>query len=882
MNHSRSRQIIRILKRLFWLGLMSALIAGGVFIFSPTFSRNWRSFVIEQLEMRGVHLDFAKLTVDPFRGIVARDVQVFNDDDHTQVVAKVERVNLDFDFGKMLRGDFTVEALDLAETNISLPVDPEHPELTVVDVKDLTARIFLTDDRLDIKKAEGVLEGIQISVTGSIMLPKRDPNQETRKKTGAENAAKRLKFIRDNRQQIQSGVQWLSRFQFAQKPRVEVVVNGNLEKLQNIEARVMLSARGLGYGTYVCEQVEATAEYNAGFFDLTRLYLKDKVGTVEASGGWQMGGDEVRFRLSTSADLQGLASAFFNREFLKEFVLYESPNLSMDGTWYVKGEKSKGARPLNVLGQLQAGRFNSRGEIFEGLALNFGVDPVGFYVRDGVLRHKSGSLSFQTMFHQEQGLRYRARLQMDPAAFLPFVSKEATRELIQRFKFTEASSIYAVIEGGGAELKPEAIKTIAQVEARNFSYRGVSFDEAEGEIELAGPINIYRNMSGRRGGGVGVAEEVYVNLKERWLRLKGVSGTMEPVAVTSCFAPAVADYISRYKLSQGTEVAVSGTIGFSEEKFNDLKIVFRDVEGTGIYSLWGEDYAIRSPQGEVVYQKKDLFYDVKGALFGRALSVKGKVNLRPGANNYTVSLKAGSFPYKVIGEKLPFEDLVVGVAAADQSVAFDVGARVFGGKVTLTGEMKTDAEPNPFKGEIRLNGASFKQFVKAYSPGLETEGDLTGDFTFSGAMNQWEKLEGKGAAIIVNGNLYAIPIIGPLTPLLSALFPSPIKGYNVAKEANCTYAVKNGVITTDNLEAFTTTFKIVSKGTINFIKDDILFGAQVRVRGLPGIVLRPVSELLEYKATGTFGKPNWNLNPFGITGGESPTNRVFRPKFGKQ
>jgi hypothetical protein len=40
----------------------------------------------------------------------------------------------------------------------------------------------------------------------------------------------------------------------------------------------------------------------------------------------------------------------------------------------------------------------------------------------------------------------------------------------------------------------------------------------------------------------------------------------------------------------------------------------------------------------------------------------------------------------------------------------------------------------------------------------------------------------------------------------------------------------------------------------------------VRVRGLPGIVLRPVSELLEYKATGTVGNPVWKLNPFGLGG----------------
>jgi hypothetical protein len=858
--------MLSFFKRLLWLGVLAVVVLVSFYLTTSAFSQRWRLFVIQQLDVRGVYVDFDRLTIDPFRGLVARNVHVFNDQERHQLVAKVERVNLDFDFGKLLRGEFKVEALDLAETHVSLPFDPEHPELTVVDVRDLTARIFLMDDRLDIKKAEGVLEGIHLSVTGSLTLPQSQDDPEKRKRDSEENAARRLKFIRDNRQQIQGGIQWLGRFQFTQKPRVEIALLGSLEKLHDLEARMTVSARGLGYGTYVCEQVELQAQYNAGFFDLTRLHMRDRLGTVDASGGWQMGGEEVNFRLSTSADLQGLVSALFNQDALKELVLYESPNLSMDGIWYVKGPKAKGTRPLNVLGKLQCGRFNSRGEIFDGLTVNFGVDPVGLYLRDGMLRHKSGTLSFQTMYHVDQGLRYRATVRMDPAAFLPFVKRDMTRELIKRFKFKETSSIYAQIEGGGPELNPEVMKTLAKVEARDFSYRGVAFDEAEGEIELAGPINIYRNMTSRRGAGVGMAEEVYVNHRERWVRLKGVSGTMEPVAVTSCFAPNVADYISRYRLSANTEVSASGTVSWADERYNDLKVVFRDAKGTGIYSLWGEDYVIHSPQGEVGYKKMGLTFDVKGGLYGRPMSAMGKVNLKPGATDYTVSVKAGSLPYDVVGERLPFSDVVVGVAAEKQAVAFDVGAKIFGGSVTLRGEVNAAREPHPFKGEIRLNGASFRQFAQTYSPGFDTEGDLTGHFNFSGVLNDWKKLKGDGAAIIVNGNLYAIPIIGPLTPLLGALFPAPIKGYNVAKEANCTYHVENGFILTDNLEAFTSAFKIVSNGKVDFLENDIRFGAQVRVRGLPGIVLRPVSELLEYKATGSVGNPIWKLNPFGMGG----------------
>ena len=869
--------MFRFLKRLFWLAVLCGIAWGVLFVSSATFGAQWRSFVTDQMADRGVFVQFARLTVDPFRGLVARDVQVFNDDNRTQLVAALDRVNIDFDLGRLLRGEMVVESVDLAETNLSLPVDPDHPELTVVNVSGVTARVFLANDRLDIRRAEGDLAGIHLSVTGSLILTPRNGDAEQRKKAREENAAKRLKFIRDNRQQIQKALQWLERFQFAQKPQIQIEVNGEMEKVHEMDARLTLSARGLGYGTYVCQEIEAQAQYNAGFFDLTRLFLRDKLGTLDASAGWQSGGDEVRFRLSTSADLHGLASAFLNNDFLKELVLYEPPSLSMGGTWFVGGEKSKAARPINVIGKLQSGRFNSRGEIFDGLGINFGVDPAGFYLRDGMLRHKSGTLGFQAMYHETQGLKYRATVKMDPSAFLPFLNQEASREVIRRFGFKENSSVFVRVEGAGGGPRLATTRTTGHAELRGFTYKGVDFESADGDLEIEGPVQVFRNINARRNDEALMAGEVYVDTADHWVRLTDVTGKLDPVVIMGCFAPKVSDYISRYKLSSATSVSVAGTVGWKDSEHNDLKAVFRDETGTGIYSLWGRDYGIKEPGGAVTYKKSTLTYDVAGRLFGKPMSVKGSVNLSPGAGDYTVSLKAGSLPYTVIGKDLPFGDLTVGVAAEKGTVAFDIGAGVFGGTMSLKGSMDTNKKPAHYQGELRVDAASFRQFAQTYSPGYDTEGDLTGHFNFTGVESDWRKLKGTGAAIIVNGNLYAIPIIGPLTSLLTAIIPGSIKGFNVAKKANCTYTVADGFIVTDNFEAFTSAFKIVTDGSIDFIKDDINFGAQVQVRGIPGILLRPVSELLEYKGTGTVGKPQWHLNPFGIGGGKKEGQRTPPP-----
>jgi len=176
--------------------------------------------------------------------------------------------------------------------------------------------------------------------------------------------------------------------------------------------------------------------------------------------------------------------------------------------------------------------------------------------------------------------------------------------------------------------------------------------------------------------------------------------------------------------------------------------------------------------------------------------------------------------------------------------------------------LNENRDPNPYDGELRMNALSYQRFAQVYSPGNESEGDITGHFKFTGRMNDWKALKGGGALSILNGNLMALPVLGPLTPVIGAILPSPIKGYNVAKEADCTFEVSDGFIVTQNIEAKSSSYHIFSRGNIDFIRDDIDFNAEVRMRGL-GLLLFPVTQLLAYKGSGTVGDAKWYPRIFG-------------------
>lgn len=850
--------MIRFISRLIKLALLSAVVAGAVYLGTDAFSRKWREFIIAQVAAHGLHLDFEGLTLNPFGGMVAREVRIFNGQKRERVLATVDRLNLDFDLGKLLENKVSIEELELSHANLSLPVDPQAADQTVIELKDLSARAFLSDGRLEVRQAEGTLSGIKLSILGDLVLAPGKTDETTKPKPPS--AMEGLQMLRDQKGRIQKGLDWLKRFEFASAPRISLEVHAVAERPLETSARLFFEAQALNYQGYVCNELLAEAEFNAGIIDLTRLHLKDRTGEVNASATWRLNADDLRFRLTSSADLPHLAQTFLNSDNLREIVFYEPPHLALEGIWHVGGPLAQHKRPVHVTGRLECGRFSTRGAMFDGLSANIGVAPEGVYVRDALLQHSTGTLSAQALVHETQGCRYRIVLRMDPNAFLPFARQEQTRQIIRHFQFTPKSGIFLELEGSGPELDPQACLNRGRGVLDNFVYRGVPVVSLSADVEFQGPWQHYSNVKIRRTEGRAEAARVDVDHEQDWVKLKGVKTKLDTVAIISCFASNVAQSVSKYRFHNTNSVEMDGTIFWKAGEKNDFRVKFRDPEGSAHYEMLGEDYVINAPVGDLIFKGSQMSFDIGGKVFGDPMVAKGKVDLSPSSGDFSVLLKAEKFSYPVFKKQVPFTSLTADVAQKSNTTAYDVRAGLLGGKFSLKGTLSDKKQPASYQGEMRVENVSFERFAQIYSQSNDTEGDLTGHFKFAGNLNDRNSLKGTGVGIILNGNLYSVPILGPLTPMLGAILPAKIKGYNIAKEANCTFEVADGYVMTHDFEALTSTFRILLDGRIDFIRDDLDMTAQVRVRGLPGIVFLPFSELLEYRAEGSTMTPKWTSN----------------------
>ncbi len=868
----------KFVAKLFKLVIGSSLLAGVVYLTTDAFGRTWREFVIGELAHRGLHVDFKRLLVNPIGGIVARDFQVFTDAERKQVLIEMDHLNLDFNLGKLLEKKFVLEALELSHTNVTLPVESEDPatgrEAAVIQIEDLSARAFIQDGRIDLQEAEGKLSGIVLHVSGELLLPDKTEAAATQPAKSDRTTMERVQSLNEHRVMIRKGLDWLKRFQYVGTPQLNLEVHGELTKPTEMSARLFFEAESLSYGSYTCEALRAEAQYESGFVDLTRFYLKDRLGEVSASATWNMGAEDVRFHLTSSADLPGVAQAFLDNDNLREIVFYESPHLALEGVWHVNGPLATHKRPVHVTGRLDCGRFSTRGEVFDGLSANIGVAPEGVYIRDLLLRHKTGTMAAQSLVHESMGARYEVLLRMDPNAFLPFAKMKQTREIIQRFEFTPESSIHLELTGKGPEFDPQKCLNQGKGDLRRFKYRGLFLEQLQADVEFQHPMQHYRNVKVRRTEGVAEAVHVEVDDLAKSVKLEGTKSGIDPVGLVGVFAPKTADVIAKYRLPNTTQAEVSGMIFYKDPTKSDFLVKFNHPTGTGRYSLFNEDYIIRSPTGELSFKGMDLNFDVSGQLFGGPMNAKGRVNLRPESDDFNVVVTAAKFPYEVFSKDMPFEKVRADVFERGKGVNFDIQAAVMGGNFTLNGSTAGVRNPQSYSGEMQMKNISLPKFADIYWKGNDSQGDATGYFKFTGELDNWKALKGTGALTILNGNLYSIPIVGMLAPVLGTILPKQIAGYNIAKEADCTFSVANGFLMTKDFEALTSTFKILLDGSIDFINDRLDMNAQVRVRGLPGIVFLPFSELLEYKGSGDTANPKWEAK---LLRGVSQSERATRP-----
>ncbi|CAN5419149.1 hypothetical protein BH23VER1_BH23VER1_32170 [soil metagenome] len=899
------------MRKLSIIVLSTALIGGawgGYYAYEKGFTKKWRRFINEEFEKRGIEAEIGRLTLDPFRGLVARDVKFFQDPERDVLLAEVTRIVLDIDFANLVRQEDFLTTVDVKNADLSLPLDPENPESDRLVIDNVSARVLLPPDRIEIPYAQADFYGIQFNIRGHLLRKPPDPdeNPEEKKERREKEAEARLEMLERHRESIRTVVATIEALSFpegAAAPVIDLEVTGNLEDLATLRARAELNATDVTYKTFTANQIRAAIEYDEGTLALKDLIVSDDHGQLTGFAHLDNDAGTVPFSLESTIDVHALVSAVLPTPELGEVVFYDPPKLSLDGQVLLpdrptddpvppEGE-GEGATPkftFDVVGRFACGKVVSRGVVFEGVSLDFSRAASRVYLRNVRLDHQSGTATLQSLYERGTGVRWKAKIDLDPSVFSPFVRSDGLRSLLSKIGMDADSSLQIDAEGTGPKSDPKTWKTVASIEASDFSFNGVAIDTLKTGFEAEGRLQTYRDFVMTRADGSASGKLATYQLDTRHLVIEEGTSTSDPATLASLFSPKVAEAIRRYRYSVPPKVTVRGTIDALTGEHTDLRADFVSPEdGQFRYELLGEDLAFSEVRGRLHLHGHGVGLSLGGRLasgegmFGATLHKGADVTASgwfqkdqsPAVDLDIDIVSRGLIIQELFGKEVPITGARISCKVIDQTMDLEVDGHLFGGSLRAEagfGGIGSSPEDPPatYQANIGINDVPFKSLADIYSENDETEGNLDAHFAFQGELGDPYSVTGRGSATIVRGNLYSIPLFGPLSKLVSLAMPESGVGYSVAREATATFRVGSGVIRCEDFEALTPAFRLKSSGIIDYRHDRLDLRARLNARGAPGIILFPVSKLFEYKADGTLADPNWRSAALGGLGATSP------------
>src|SRR5256886_3445089 len=231
--HTWGRRIAISIIRLAILAAIFATFGGGYYLAKRGFGREWRSRVVEELHKRGVEAYIGRLTLDPFRGLIARNVRIFDYKNRENTLALISEVALDINYAGLIHREPFLNALDVRDAQITFPIKTAEGKASRAQLTNLRAHIYFPPEQIYVSQAEGIFCGIRLSARGQLI---KRANYQPSASITPEEWQKRLTLA-------QRVVTELQKFSFpAGPPSLQLKFSGDIAELES--ARVEATLRG--------------------------------------------------------------------------------------------------------------------------------------------------------------------------------------------------------------------------------------------------------------------------------------------------------------------------------------------------------------------------------------------------------------------------------------------------------------------------------------------------------------------------------------------------------------------------------------------------------------------------------------------------------------
>ena len=774
----RGRRFVAIAIRLTILAAVVAIFAGGYYLARRGFGREWRSRVVEELHKRGVEAQIGRLTLDPFRGLIAKNVRIFDYRNRETTLGLISEVSLDINYAALIHHEPFLNALDVRDAQITFPIKTAEGKASRAQLTNLRAHIYFPPEQIYVSQAEGVFCGIRLSARGQLI--KRGDYQPSASMT-PEEWQQRLSLA----QRVLSELQ---KFSFpAGPPSLQVKFNGDIAELENARVEATLRGERLHRGNYEINNLSAAAEWNNQRLNIAHCEWTDGKGSFAGRGDWNRENNTARFQIHSTLDLKAFLDAFGFGEPVADVDFQSPPLFEITGSLKLENEQF---RP-DLVGHAAFSQFTYKKVPFSELSADFSWDGERSLVRDLRVRHQTGQLRAD-LFDAPSDFRLNVESTISPEAVRPLVPAQ-TNEFLREWQWQRSPTIRMTIRG--TDRDPRNWQGDGTVSLGRTRFRGTWMNSGTARVHFADGAVTWEDIQVARNEGTGSGGFTY-DFKKHEVRISNIRTSMYPAEIIMWIDPKTLKTVAPYKFRRPPNVVANGVYQFRGGKNTRLEI---KVDGSGM-------------------------------------------------------------DYVFLGKTLPFDRVSARLLFTNDRLQLgDIRADLLAGTLRGNADISLARNEPRYRANLAVNEINFPRLTDLYFNYKTSQGVLRGSYEFNGMGNDWRTMRGSGKVEVSNGDVFAIPIFGPLSGILNHIVPG--SGYSIAHKADAKFIVENGIIHTEDFEAAGSLFSMLGNGDLHFLDDKLDFNLRLDMKG-PGIVLTPMYKLFEYAGEGSLKKPDWHPKRF--------------------
>ena len=579
--------------------------------------------------------------------------------------------------------------------------------------------------------------------------------------------------------------------------RVQVEFGVATAHPEDATARVAVAARYVRWRGVLIDEVAAEATLANHVATLSDFHVRLDRGELDVTAEADLAKKRAGVEFSSTLDFTPLAAAFPGHvgDALAKLVFTELPSLSgrADLGW-------ADGFTANLQADLDWEDFRYGDAAFDRLLIPVSYDGKRLFVPGLELaaRNGKGACKADLLYDPTDPAKPAVRAKIDSTldiTALDGVGGPGLDRFLESLHFDGAGPAASLVVSG-ASLHPQDLVVKGHVKSGPLSYKKIPFDAIEADVVFQNMGIDVRNLAAKRKEG-SVTGGLRDDFALRRVRIDKIRSDVNVQEIAPVLGDKFAGYVAPYKFDKAPKVVVDGLVDLDDTK-----------------SKLDTDLSVGVDSGD-----------------------------------------GGTLHYVIYNIPLPVDRPKADLHIVDRTLTLRLAeGQLYGGK--LTGNLKVQLDPKHegLDASLQVAGGDFKKAMVAVYKNDQSSGTFDLQLNLAGIVGDLSTFQGDGGLSVDNGYIMSIPILSSLSAVVDSVIPGFI---GKADHGKATFKIGNGVLRTDDLTISSAIMSLIGNGSIDFVKGTLDMDMRVNVKGLPGLLLFPVSKLLEYHGGGTLEKPVW-------------------------